>query len=484
LPAIGCGWLVGAVMLAQTQPPSLDIPTFQEKARKIVADGTAPSVVIAVARNGQVIWSEGFGFADREAKVAATAQTPYSVASLTKPFTATALMILAERQRIALDEPLERYLGPLQRPGAVAAEVTVRQVLGHVGGFPQHYQYFFDDQPERPLSFADTMRCYGAEYQRPGRYTYSNLGYGALGELVARVSGVSYRDFLAREIFVPLGLTRASMPERVAETVGAARRYARDGSLLPFFVTDFPGGSALYASVEDVVRFGSFHAGVLMTGQRAVLTPASLAAMHQAGPGDYGLGWSVNLTWNRYPIVWHSGAFPGSAAALWTIPAQKVAVAVIANQIAAPVNQLAGEILGALVPGGPPAAPATSAAAPKPLPAPAPAPAALAGVQAGRYRGTLMTCPTQAALTFEVRGPREIMVTLSAAGAKAAGNAALDEGTLIGTFNGSAGTRDAEYRFYLRAVDNRLEGPVTRRISLGPRANEVVTLWAQLTRER
>jgi hypothetical protein len=94
-----------------------------------------------------------------------------------------------------------------------------------------------------------------------------------------------------------------------------------------------------------------------------------------------------------------------------------------------------------------------------------------------------MSCPTAETLTFDVRGPSEIAVTLGAAAPKAAGNASLDEGTLIGTFTGSAGTREAEYRFYLRAEGNRLAGPVTRRISLGPRANEVVTLWAQLERD-
>jgi hypothetical protein len=95
-----------------------------------------------------------------------------------------------------------------------------------------------------------------------------------------------------------------------------------------------------------------------------------------------------------------------------------------------------------------------------------------------------MTCPTPEPLTFEVSAPREITVAIGAAGAKPAGNLVLDEGTLIGTFNGLAGTRDAEYRFYLRVTDSGLEGPVTRRIGLGPRANEVVTLWAQLERER
>jgi hypothetical protein len=75
-------------------------------------------------------------------------------------------------------------------------------------------------------------------------------------------------------------------------------------------------------------------------------------------------------------------------------------------------------------------------------------------------------------------------VTLGSGGPKAASNVVLDEGTLIGTFNGSAGAGDAEYRFYLSVGENRLEGPITRRISMSPRANEIVTLWAQLERER
>jgi CubicO group peptidase (beta-lactamase class C family) len=68
--------------------------------------------------------------------------------------------------------------------------VTIRRTLGHVAGFPVHYQYFFDDQPDRLQSLADTMRCYGAQISKPGsRYTYSNLGYGVLGASVGRVSG-------------------------------------------------------------------------------------------------------------------------------------------------------------------------------------------------------------------------------------------------------------------------------------------------------
>ena len=337
--------LLFAIAAAPSQRGELNIEEFRAKIRKIVGDGATPSLVVAVARGGRILWSEGFGFADREARVPATANTPYSIASVTKPFTATAVMILEERRRVSLDEPLDRYIAPLVRPGVAAPSgVTLRRVLGHVGGFPVHYQYFFDDEPDRPLSFADTMRCYAAEVQPPGsRYLYSNIGFEALAETVSRVSGQRYRDFLAREVFAPLTLKGASVPERAEEAIGAAKRYGRDGRPLPFYVTDFPGGSAVYATVEDLVRFGSFHAGASMDGQRTVLSPAALAVMQHAGLGDYGLGWSINANWSNHRIIWHSGAMPGSSATLWLVPAEKIAIALVANQIGAPVNQLAGE---------------------------------------------------------------------------------------------------------------------------------------------
>jgi CubicO group peptidase (beta-lactamase class C family) len=134
--------LACVVALAPSQPAQLDVEAFRTKIRKILADKAAPSLAVAVARNGEIVWSEAFGFADREARVPATAETPYSIASLSKPFTATALMILEERGRLGLDAALSRYVGPLERPGVSApGEVTLRRLLGHVAGFPVHYQY-------------------------------------------------------------------------------------------------------------------------------------------------------------------------------------------------------------------------------------------------------------------------------------------------------------------------------------------------------
>lgn len=138
--AAGTMWLLLAcgVVLAPSQRPQLNIEAFRTKIRKTLADGAAPSLAVAVARNGEIVWSEAFGFADREARVPATAETPYSIASLTKPFTATALMILEERRRLGLDEPLSRYLGTLERPGVSAPVRDCSTERSLVGAWPRN----------------------------------------------------------------------------------------------------------------------------------------------------------------------------------------------------------------------------------------------------------------------------------------------------------------------------------------------------------
>ena len=145
----------------------------------------------------------------------------------------------------------------------------------------------------------------------------------------------------------------------------------------------------------------------------------------------------------------------------------------------APVNQLAGEILAALVP-GPPAA---AAKAPEQPAASTPAPDA-ASILAGRYRGTLRTCPEPERLAIDVKAPGEIGVTLGAAEPRSLFDVSVQPGRLLGTFESSSGSSESQYRLELRAAGNRLEGAVTRRTSLGPLANLLVTLWAELDRER
>jgi CubicO group peptidase (beta-lactamase class C family) len=481
-------WLGAAVSLAtagllQSSPsssPSRSLDAVGARMKASVNDGNTPSLVAAVGRGDRIIWRAAFGYADRARQIPATAATPYSVASVSKPFTATAVMILHERGLVGLDEPVTRYVGPLERPGVVRPDgVTVRRTLRHVAGFPTHYQFFFDDGAVGPLPFGRTLACHGAEVAAPGsRYVYSNLGFGVLSEVVERASGQPYAAFLRRDVLEPLGLAHAGVATAQSPVAGAAVRYGGDGAPLPFYVTDHPGASDVFASADDLVRFGLFHAGA-WSPTRTVLTAASRDAMQQAGPGGYGLGWNVNPDWNGRRVAWHSGAMPGVSATLWTVPGEGVAVAVLANQFGAPVNQFAGELLaatlGVTVPsGGGTARRDESAGRDRAEVAPA------SDVR-GRWVGSLSTCPTRTDVAFVIGDRSDVAITVAGAPAETP-SASVSPARVSGSFSVPGSMGPTTFRFDLRPRGDRLEGTVLRTTSLGPRGNVAVTLWVELRR--
>ncbi len=193
------------VTACQASPPPNPVPTattagadpfdaVRAHIERLVADGEVPSMAVAVARDGEIIWEEGFGLADREKNISATEHTMYPLASISKPLTATGLMILVERGLVNLDSPINDYLGEAKLQARVgdAAEATLRRVASHTAGLPLHSQHFYDGEPYQPPPRDETIRRYGNLVTAPGeRYQYSNLGYGLLGYVISRVSGKS-----------------------------------------------------------------------------------------------------------------------------------------------------------------------------------------------------------------------------------------------------------------------------------------------------
>lgn len=186
---------------------------------------------------------------------------PYSLASISKPMTATGLMVLADRGLIRLDAPMDDYLGAAKlraRTGS-AREATVRRVASHSAGLPLHYQFFYADESYARPPMDETILRYANLVTPPGeRYQYSNLGYGLLDYAISRVSGRDYAEFMRNEVFLPLGLTRTSVHLTPALEPYAATRYSAAGQRLPMYDFDHPGGSALWADAHDLVRFGMF----------------------------------------------------------------------------------------------------------------------------------------------------------------------------------------------------------------------------------
>src|SRR5580704_4021708 len=122
-----------------------------------------PSLAVAAARDGEFVWEDAFGWADRENRVRATPHTPYSLASISKPITTTALMTLVEQGKIDLDRPANDYLGNAKLKALVgsADDATVRRIANHTSGLPLHFQFFYADEPYSRPSMDETIRRYG-----------------------------------------------------------------------------------------------------------------------------------------------------------------------------------------------------------------------------------------------------------------------------------------------------------------------------------
>ncbi len=290
-----------------------------EALEKILVAGidprAAPSVAYAVARGGETLLLGATGLADRAKAIPATTRTPYALASVTKPMTATAVMMLAEHE---LDAPIDPRLdGRAGDP----REATVRRVLNHTAGLPLHHRFYYADEGIARTPFDETLRRYGKLLSPPGaRHHYSNLGYGLLDDLVARVSGLPYRTFMAERVFAPLGMENAT----IAAPPGAAVAYGPDGVAYPPYDTDHPGGSAAFASVEDLLAFGRFH---LRGGP--LLSAEAIRAMQEPTLG-YGLGWGVSDRFGLR-IVGHTGGMGGVRTVLRLVPELELVVAILVN---------------------------------------------------------------------------------------------------------------------------------------------------------
>jgi CubicO group peptidase (beta-lactamase class C family) len=431
-------------------------------------DGGLPSVSVAVAKDGRIIWEEGFGMANRERGIRAGPHTMYSLASISKPFTATGLMKLVERGKVQLDRPANEYLGPgrLTALSGDASQATVRRIMSHTAGLPLHYQFFYENAAYRRPSMDTTISRYGILVNPPGDvYQYSNLGYGILDHIISRVSRQSYADYMREEVFLPLGLAHTSVDIASGLEPHVAQRY--DSKLRPiaFYTFDHPGGSAVYSSAHDLVRFGMFHLKNRLPGQQRILADSTIDAMQRiytpdTTTGAYGLGWSVSRDDNGYRRVSHSGGMPGVNTVLALYPSENVAVVVLANQSGATPFRVAEEIAATILPGYATERAARRArqAAAMPTPPPAFPPAELAGAWIGTLRTYDGTTPL--ALLFQPDG--DVHVTLGNRLKTLLTGASFNRSELTGRFLGAIPTEEQRRHAYSVLLNVRLHDGVLR----------------------
>jgi CubicO group peptidase (beta-lactamase class C family) len=430
-----------------------------------------PSVAVAVAKGDRILWEAGFGWADRERRIPATAHTMYSLASISKPLTATALMTLVKAGKISLDKPINDYLGSAKLDARIgdANDATVRRVANHSSGLPEHYQFFYENEPWHRPSMDETILRYGILMTPPGEdYRYSNLGYGILSSAISRVSGRTFADYMRDEVFLPLGMTHSSVAIEPSLSAYVAVRYGRDGLPVPQYETTHDGASAIYASAHDLVRFGMFHLKAHLPDQAAILSDELIDAMHAPtmSEGDnkgYGVGWETRSGSGNL-LLMHDGDMPGVRAELQLVPSERLVVVVLCNAEDRLAPLLADEIMQAMLrKWKSPNAPSSS-----PTPAFVPPPELI-----GVWKGDISTFASKIPIILRVRESGDVQVALADQLTSLLNFARLTpDGFLRGITTGDLGIEDATRRPYVLGFNLKLRNGHVLNGAVTARADE------------
>ena len=266
-----------------------------------------PGLSLAVVKDGVVIKAAGYGVADRKTSTPATPETVYKIASVSKQFIATGIMLLAQEGRLGVDDPVKKFIVDVP---AAWTPITIRHLLTHTAGLVREPPAF---NPFRTDTDADLIKSAYATplVFTPGeKWQYSNLGYVMLAEIMARVSGQPWSQFMTEKVFRPSGMS-ATRTTTTDPLVKKATGYSDNDKLID--APDWPAvraGGAFLSTVLDLAKWDA----VLRTN--AILTEATLVQMwtpttlNDGKPYVYGFGWHTSRPGQRRQ-VWHSGGLPG-----------------------------------------------------------------------------------------------------------------------------------------------------------------------------
>ena len=294
-------------------------------------DGDQFSGSVLVARSGVPVFRQAFGLANREWDVPNTPNTKFRIGSITKQFTATAILQLAEAGKLSVDDPVSKYYA--ESPPAWNG-ITIRHLLTHTSGIPSFTSIpqFFDQQARldrTPEEIIKLTRDKPLDFAPGSKYSYDNTGYVILGYIIEKVSGERYADYIQHHIFDALGMKSSGYD--VSETLIPKRAagYSRDKDHYTnaryISMTEPYAAGSLYTTVDDMLTWDqAIYAAKL-------LSPASLQAMFTDYGHGYGFGWVIDKQYG-HPRNVHAGGVNGFITRFDRFPEDKLTVVVFSNE--------------------------------------------------------------------------------------------------------------------------------------------------------
>ena len=349
--------LFAALHLPNSASAALDKDKITAAIEHSMARFDVPGMAVAVVEDGEVVYAQGFGVRHIQSQEPVTSETLFGIASNTKAFTSAALAMLVDEGKLDWDDKVQTHLPEFRLHDPYAsAHMTIRDLLSHRSGLGLG-QGDLMIWPDTNKSVADILA--GLKHLKPkssfrSQYAYNNLMFVTAGEVVARVSGMSWQDYIEKKILTPLEMTRSRAGfSRIApdNTNYATGHIPLDGKLHPFFVNyleDFRGAGAIASNVEEMSSWlnTQLNGGTMANGeqlfsekqQREMWLPHINRAVSKKAFADsrrqfsgYGLGWSI-VDYHGYKRVGHGGGILGMVSQVSLIPEEKLGVVVLSNQ--------------------------------------------------------------------------------------------------------------------------------------------------------
>jgi CubicO group peptidase (beta-lactamase class C family) len=365
--------MAGCMLLAASACVSVQAQTLTPRLNKLLdawKEKNAPGMAATLVRNGRIEYRSVFGFADLGARTPITPDTQFLLASLTKQFTAMAIMILAERHKLQFDDTLAKFCPEFP---AYARTITIRNLLNHTAGLTQYDdilgvkldENYFRSSKSPPaaheLTSAEVLQLLSRQEKlrfTPGdKFEYSDSAYVVLGQIVERLTGERYAEFLKETIFDPLGMhDTLVVDERKQKVPRLALGYAkRDGKWRD--VTYSPentvyGEDGIYSTINDLYKWDQ-----ALSTERLV-SPATLEMAFAPGhtndgkeirtdvlthPSSYGFGWFISELHGE-KVVEHSGGWSGYATHILRVPSRQITAIVLTNSSNGDVPDIAEQM--------------------------------------------------------------------------------------------------------------------------------------------
>jgi CubicO group peptidase (beta-lactamase class C family) len=299
---------------------------------------------VLVAKLGKPVYRKGFGFANREWEIPNTPDTKFRLGSITKQFTATAILQLAEEGKLSVNDPVSKYY---KEAPASWAKITLHHLLTHTSGIPSYTDLpgFFDKASKNDLTPVGIIRLTQdkpLEFEPGTSWKYDNTGYIILGYVIEQVSGEKYADYLNHHIFAPLGMkaTGYDVFEEVIPHRASGYEFGKTWTNAPYLAMSLPyAAGSLYSTVDDLLIWDQ----ALLKDQP--LKAESEAKMFTPYSHNYGYGWFIDEEAGHHRVS-HEGGINGFNTLISRFPSDGVTIIVLSNVNTGSVGKIGTQLAG------------------------------------------------------------------------------------------------------------------------------------------